>query len=114
MGFTRDEGSLFIMLSGVPGFDLGPSLITREQFLYGLGLSFPRTHRLVKEAVVHQYTDWTDEKNCTKNRDALNEFISDYLFICPAQDFARRYSGCFKFRCWLIALYKNMNYNTDG
>lgn len=98
MGFTQDEGSLFIMLSGVPGFDLGPSLITREQFLYGLGLSFPHAHRLVKEAVVHEYTDWTDEKNCAKNRDALNEFISDYLFICPAQDFAHRYSGCFKFR----------------
>ncbi|XP_075891948.1 acetylcholinesterase-like isoform X1 [Nelusetta ayraudi] len=91
-GFNRDEGIIFIELSEVPGFDQGPSLITREQFLFGLGISFPHTHSLVKNAVTHEYTDWTDEKNHTKNRDALSEFATDYLFICPAFDFARRYA----------------------
>lgn len=89
-GFNRDEGIIFIEVSEVPGFDQGPSLITREQFLFGLGISFPHTHSLVKNAVAHEYTDWTDEKNHTKNRDALSEFATDYLFICPAFDFARR------------------------
>lgn len=91
-GFNKDEGIIFIEMSEVPGFDEGPSLITREQFQFGLSLSFPHTHSLVKNAVAHEYTDWTDEKNHTKNRDALSEFATDYLFICPAFDFARRYA----------------------
>lgn len=89
-GFNSNEGIIFIEISGVPGFDQGQSLITREQFLFGLGLSFPHTHSLVKDAVAHEYTDWTDEKNRTKNRDALSRFATDYLFICPAFDFAHR------------------------
>lgn len=89
-GFNSDEGIIFIELSRVPGFDLGPSLITREQFLFGVGLSFPHAHSLVKDLVAHEYTDWTDEKNRTKNRDALSRFATDYLFICPAFDFACR------------------------
>lgn len=89
-GFNSDEGIIFIQLSRLPGFDLGPSLISREQFLFDLGLSFPHTHSLVKDVVAHEYTDWTDQKNRTKNRDALSRSSTDYLFICPALDFARR------------------------
>lgn len=89
-GFNSDEGLIFLVLSRVPGLDLDPCLITREQFLFDLGLSFPHTHSLVKAAVAHEYTDWTDEKNRTKNCDALIRFATDYLFICPAFDFARR------------------------
>lgn len=89
-GFNRDEGIIFIEFTEVHGFDQSPSLITREQFLFVLGLSFPHTHSLVKNAVAHEYTDWTDEKNHTKNCEALSEFATDYLFICPAFDFARR------------------------
>lgn len=89
-GFNSNEGIIFIEVTGIPGFDQGPSLITRKQFLFALDLLFPHTHSLVKNAVAHEYTDWTDEKNHTKNRDALSEFATDFLFICPAFDFASR------------------------
>ncbi|CAF93936.1 unnamed protein product, partial [Tetraodon nigroviridis] len=41
------------------------------------------------EAVVLQYTDWLDENNGKKNRDALDDIVGDHNVICPLAYFAR-------------------------
>lgn len=38
-----------------------------------------------------QYTDWLDENNGKKNRDALDDIVGDHNVICPLAHFARSY-----------------------
>lgn len=78
------------MVYGMPGFDLSPSLITRKQFLYGMDLMFSEAYNLMKEAVIYEYTDWEDENDGAKNRDAVSALMTETMFICPVQQFAER------------------------
>lgn len=39
-----------------------------------------------------QYTDWLDENNGKKNRDALDDIVGDHNVICPLAHFARSYA----------------------
>lgn len=42
--------------------------------------------------MVLQYTDWMDENNGTKNRDALDDIVGDHNVICPVAHFIRSYA----------------------
>lgn len=42
--------------------------------------------------MVLQYTDWMDENNRTKNRDALDDIVGDHNVICPLAHFARSHA----------------------
>lgn len=88
LGVNRDEATYFLIY-GHPGFDRGPSLISRKVFLNTLGTLFSTTE-LMKQAVIYEYTDWADESNQDKNRDALIALLTDSLFTCPMQEFAKR------------------------
>ncbi|XP_067898282.1 cholinesterase-like [Heterodontus francisci] len=93
-GVNKDEGSYFLMYEA-PGFKRDTdSLITREEFLQGVRMSFPDAGDIGLEAIVFQYTDWTDANNATKNRDALVEVAGDCNFICPLMDFANKFAEC--------------------
>lgn len=90
LGVNHDEGTYFLVYS-VPGLGImGESLINRRQFLHGVDIMFRLKYNLTKETITFQYTDWADKENGTKNRDSLNRMLSDFMFICPAQDFAYR------------------------
>uniref|UniRef100_UPI00398E85BB LOW QUALITY PROTEIN: cholinesterase-like n=1 Tax=Pristiophorus japonicus TaxID=55135 RepID=UPI00398E85BB len=90
-GVNKDEGSYFLLYY-VPGFDKETeSLITREQFQQGVRIVYPDTGDNGAEAIAFQYTDWTDENNATKNRDALNDVAGDSNFICPLTNFANHF-----------------------
>ena len=39
-----------------------------------------------------QYTDWMDENNGVKNRDAMDDIVGDHNVICPLAHFARSYA----------------------
>lgn len=87
-GVNKDEGSYFLPYEA-PGFQTdSESLITREQFLEGMKMTIPDAGEIGVEAVVFQYTDWTDVNNATKNRDAFVDLVGDYNFICPFTHFA--------------------------
>uniref|UniRef100_A0A3Q4BXY6 Carboxylic ester hydrolase n=1 Tax=Mola mola TaxID=94237 RepID=A0A3Q4BXY6_MOLML len=89
LGVNQDEGSYFL-LYGAPGFSKeNESLISREDFLEGVKLSVPHANDIGLEAVVLQYTDWMDENNGMKNRDALDDIVGDHNVICPLVHFAR-------------------------
>ncbi|KAL4631395.1 acetylcholinesterase-like [Arapaima gigas] len=92
LGVNQDEGSYFL-LYGAPGFSKdNDSLITREDFLAGVKMSVPHANDIGLEAVVLQYTDWMDENNPLKNRDAMDDIVGDHNVICPLQHFARLYA----------------------
>lgn len=92
LGVNQDEGSYFL-LYGAPGFSKdNESLISREDFLEGVKLSVPHANDIGLEAVVLQYTDWMDEDNGLKNRDAMDDIVGDHNVICPLAHFARSYA----------------------
>ncbi|XP_070786004.1 acetylcholinesterase isoform X2 [Enoplosus armatus] len=92
LGVNQDEGSYFL-LYGAPGFSKdNDSLISREDFLEGVKLSVPHANDIGLEAVVLQYTDWMDENNGEKNRDAMDDIVGDHNVICPLAHFARSYA----------------------
>lgn len=92
LGVNQDEGSYFLIY-GAPGFSKdNESLISREDFLQGVKMSVPHANEIGLEAVVLQYTDWLDEDNRTKNRDALDDIVGDHNVICPLQHFAKTYA----------------------
>lgn len=60
--------------------------------LPGVKLSVPHANDIGLEAVVLQYTDWMDENNGMKNRDAMDDIVGDHNVICPLAHFARSYA----------------------
>ncbi|KAG7280423.1 hypothetical protein CRUP_028163 [Coryphaenoides rupestris] len=78
MGVNQDEGSYFL-LYGAPGFSKdNESLISRDEFMQGVKLSVPHANDIGVEAVALQYTDWMDENNGLKNRDAMDDIVGDH------------------------------------
>ncbi|KAJ8280467.1 hypothetical protein GJAV_G00054890 [Gymnothorax javanicus] len=93
LGTNKDEGTYFLVY-GAPGFSIEhESLITRDNLMQVVGLYFPGYNQIALDSVVFYYTDWTDELNGKKNRDALNYIIGDYYFTCPLLEFARTYAA---------------------
>ncbi|XP_051900454.1 acetylcholinesterase isoform X2 [Pristis pectinata] len=92
LGVNKDEGTFFL-LYGAPGFSKdSESSITRKDFMSGVKLSVPHANDLGLEAVALQYTDWMDEHNGIKNRDAMDDLVGDHNVICPLMHFAHKYS----------------------
>ncbi|XP_066449844.1 acetylcholinesterase isoform X1 [Eleutherodactylus coqui] len=92
VGVNQNEGSYFL-LYGAPGFSKNnESLITREEFLGGVRMSVPHANDIALEAVVMQYTDWTDEHAALKNREAMDQIVGDHNVICPMSHFAGKVS----------------------
>ncbi|XP_041125559.1 cholinesterase-like [Polyodon spathula] len=83
LGVNKNEGTYFLQY-GFPGFGKdNASLITRQEFLSILTMCLPQANEIGHEAVAFQYTDWMDEYNPKKNRDALDDVVGDYNFKCP-------------------------------
>ncbi|XP_044290341.1 cholinesterase [Varanus komodoensis] len=89
MGVNKDEGSYFLAY-GVPGFSKdNNSLINETEFRAGLQYCFPKTSETGLESIAFQYTDWEEEQNPFNYRDAMDDVIGDYYFICPAVEFIK-------------------------
>lgn len=61
-------------------------------YISGVKLSVPHANDIGLEAVVLQYTDWMDENNGLKNRDAMDDIVGDHNVICPLAHFARSFA----------------------
>ncbi|XP_043933097.1 acetylcholinesterase isoform X2 [Protopterus annectens] len=87
VGVNQDEGNYFLVY-GVPGFSKdNESLITRDTFIEGVKMTVPQANDIGMEAVVLHYTDWMDENNPVKNRDAMDDIVGDQNVICPVVQF---------------------------
>lgn len=92
LGVVKDEGTYFLIY-GAPGFSKdNESLISREDFLDGVRIGVPHANDIAAEAVVLQYTDWQDENNPEKNREAMDDIVGDHNVICPVMHFAAHYA----------------------
>ncbi|XP_053115466.1 acetylcholinesterase [Hemicordylus capensis] len=92
LGVVKDEGTYFLIY-GAPGFSKdNESLISREDFLDGVRIGVPHANDIAAEAVVLQYTDWQDENNPEKNREAMDDIVGDHNVICPVMHFATHYA----------------------
>ncbi|KAM4889467.1 cholinesterase isoform 3-T3 [Thomomys bottae] len=92
VGVNRDEGSFFLVY-GAPGFSKdNDSIITRSQFEEGLDMFFPGVGELGKEAILFHYVDWVDDPRPEKYREALDDAVGDYNIVCPALEFADKFS----------------------
>ncbi|XP_061205220.1 acetylcholinesterase, partial [Neopsephotus bourkii] len=88
LGAVQDEGTYFLVY-GVPGFGKdNESLISRDEFLQGVRMGVPQANEVVSAAVELQYTDWLDQYNPVKNREALGAIVGDHNVVCPLMEFA--------------------------
>ncbi|XP_069474589.1 cholinesterase isoform X2 [Ambystoma mexicanum] len=88
-GVNKDEGAYFLVYRA-PGFSKdNSSLINRKDFENVVNFSFPNAGELGVESVIFHYTNWEDEQNPVQNRDALDDMVGDYNFICPLLEFTK-------------------------
>ncbi|XP_014372976.1 cholinesterase isoform X1 [Alligator sinensis] len=91
LGVNKDEGSAFLVY-GAPGFSKdNDSLINRTEFRAGLRLFFPEASELAIESIIFHYTDLEDEQKPEHYRDAMDDVVGDYSFICPVVEFTKKF-----------------------
>ncbi|XP_070609668.1 cholinesterase isoform X2 [Erythrolamprus reginae] len=92
-GLNKNEGSLFLLYGGAPGFSKdNNSVINETEFQAGLKLTFPQLNEMGLESIAFHYTDWEDEKNIFNYRDAMDNIVGDYYFKCPAAEFIKQFA----------------------
>ncbi|KAM6441941.1 cholinesterase isoform 1-T3 [Liasis olivaceus] len=92
IGVNKDEGTAFLVY-GAPGFSKdNNSLINEIEFQAGLKLSFPGLNEIGLESIAFHYADWEDEKNIFNYREAMDDIIGDYNFICPVVEFIKQFA----------------------
>ena len=101
MGINSDEGLL--MLSPMAGVEdpetFEPNRTYFEEKLlplilpYELGADFPK---IVKDVIVHEYTDWKDPENMERRRDKLTALYSDIFFGVPLTETVSRHRSLSK------------------
>lgn len=87
LGVNKNEGSYF-MAYGLPGFDLGENVLTRQQFMDSLE-QYAGLDSSTSVLVSLMYVSLIDSSP-GKYRDALEQVIADIVVICPTKDFAWR------------------------
>uniref|UniRef100_H3C766 Carboxylic ester hydrolase n=1 Tax=Tetraodon nigroviridis TaxID=99883 RepID=H3C766_TETNG len=87
LGVNKNEASYFLVYA-VPGYDLGDSLISKKQLLYGLDLFFGKEIEPYASTITDLYSNVTADG---RFRDALETMITDALFNCPVQTFSSSY-----------------------
>ncbi|XP_029472365.1 cholinesterase isoform X2 [Rhinatrema bivittatum] len=91
-GVNKDEGTYFLVYQ-IPGFSKdNESLINSKEFRESIKLSFPKATELGVESVIFHYTNWEEEHEPEKNRDAMDDIIGDYNFICPLIEFTKKFT----------------------
>ncbi|KAF6117570.1 butyrylcholinesterase [Phyllostomus discolor] len=90
VGVNKDEGTAFLVY-GSPGFSKdNDSIITRQEFLEGLKMFFQGVSELGRESILFHYADFLDDQRAEKYREALDDVVGDYNFICPALEFTKK------------------------
>ncbi|XP_078699569.1 cholinesterase 1-like [Branchiostoma floridae x Branchiostoma belcheri] len=93
LGTNSDEGMLFFILFGLPGYTVGSETsITRDQFKQNVRAMTIGLNDLAVEAVAFQYTDWRRPDDSDMYRDALDTVLTDWSFVCPAFRTARAHT----------------------
>uniref|UniRef100_U5EXG0 Carboxylic ester hydrolase n=1 Tax=Corethrella appendiculata TaxID=1370023 RepID=U5EXG0_9DIPT len=92
-GSNTEEGYYFIIyyLTELLRKEEGIT-VSREEFLQAVRELNPYVNGAARQAIVFEYTDWTEPENPNSNRDALDKMVGDYHFTCNVNEFAHRYA----------------------
>uniref|UniRef100_A0A182VR59 Acetylcholinesterase n=1 Tax=Anopheles minimus TaxID=112268 RepID=A0A182VR59_9DIPT len=92
-GSNTEEGYYFIIyyLTELLRKEEGIT-VSREEFLQAVRELNPYVNGAARQAIVFEYTDWTEPDNPNSNRDALDKMVGDYHFTCNVNEFAQRYA----------------------
>ncbi|XP_054436278.1 cholinesterase isoform X2 [Pteronotus mesoamericanus] len=92
VGVNKDEGTAFLVY-GSPGFSKdNNSIITRKEFMEGLKIFFQGLNEFGRESILFHYADLLDDQRAENYREALDDVVGDYNFICPALEFTKKFS----------------------
>ncbi|XP_036302117.1 cholinesterase isoform X2 [Pipistrellus kuhlii] len=92
VGVNKDEGTAFLVY-GAPGFSKdNDSIITRKGFQESLKIFFRGVSEFGRDSILFHYMDWLDDQRAESYREALDDVVGDYNFICPALEFTKKFS----------------------
>ena len=66
--------------------------VDREDFIHSVKELNPFVGNLARQAIIFEYTDWSNPEDPIKNRDAIDKIVGDYHFTCNVNEFAHRYA----------------------
>ncbi|XP_046462151.1 acetylcholinesterase-like [Daphnia pulex] len=93
MGSNTEEGYFFIFYYLYNLFPKEENVyINREQFLQSVQELNPFANSIARQAIIFEYTDWSNPDDPIRNRDALDKMVGDYHFTCNVNEFAHRYA----------------------
>ena len=87
IGITSDEGSLFAFFAAAYFHASNESLLTREQLLKALKLTFRDKTEAFIQSIALKYSKM-QPAGPARYRSALSQAWGDYFFVCPANRIA--------------------------
>lgn len=91
MGSNTDEGNYFIIYYLTELFKKEEGItVSRKEFLQAVKELNPYINNPGRQAIIFEYTNWTDPNNVDSNRDALDKMVGDKHFTCNVNEFAYR------------------------
>ena len=93
MGSNTEEGYfwLFYYLNKIFPKNENVS-ISREQFVQSVPEMNLFTNSFARQAVIFEYTNWSNPYDPISNRDALDKMVGDCKFVCNVNEFAHSYA----------------------
>ena len=93
MGSNTEEGYWFIMYFLADRFRREETVkISRADFERSVKDLYPFFSPVVHQAIMYEYTNWSDPDDGEHNKDALDKMIGDYHFTCNVNEFAYYYA----------------------
>ncbi|XP_055301945.1 acetylcholinesterase-like isoform X2 [Sitodiplosis mosellana] len=93
MGSNTDEGNYFIIYYLTELFKKEEGItVSRKEYLQAVKELNPYVNNAGRQAIIFEYTNWTDPNNVDSNRDALDKMVGDKHFTCNVNEFAHRYA----------------------
>lgn len=93
MGSNTEEGYYFIFYYLTNIFNRTENVyVNREEFTQSVSELNPYATNIARQAIIFEYTDWSNPDDQIKNRDALDKMVGDYHFTCNVNEFAHRYA----------------------
>lgn len=92
MGSNRDEGNYFIIYYLTELFKKEESItVSQKEFLQAVKELNPYENNPGRQAIIFEYTNWTDPNDSESNRDAIDKMVGDKQFTCNVNEFAHRW-----------------------
>lgn len=91
MGSNTEEGYYFLIYHLTELFRKEEGVtVPRKEFIQAVKELNPYVNAPARQAIIFEYTNWTDPNDAEGNRDALDKMVGDKHFTCNVNEFANR------------------------